>query len=146
MVVGIGVDCVEVERVAKSIARDTFRQRVFSEGERALFEGRSEARVAELAAGCFAAKEAFLKAVGTGLGGFELTDIAALRQLKKSENATGVLEMASPTGVASAVTGKPYFAFTGEAAAYIEREGLAAHLSLTHDGGMVIAFVVLEKE
>lgn len=124
VIAGIGVDMVSVERMKESLGRESFVRRVFSKGEQALFEGRSEDRAAERAAGCFAAKEAFLKAVGKGLGGFGLADIAALRK----------------------DSGAPYFAFTGAAAGYLEENGLTAHLSLTHDGGFAAAFVVLEKK
>lgn len=130
VIAGIGVDCVQVGRVGKSIARESFCLRVFSGAERALWQDKSAARAAELAAGGFAAKEAFLKAAGRGLGGFALPDISALRQK---------VDEAAPTG-------KPYFEFSGKAAAYMEEEKLTAHLSISHDGGMAVAFVVLEKQ
>ena len=71
----------------------------------------------------FAAKEAFGKALGTGLlREFSLEEAQALRD----------------------AGGRPYFAFSGRAAALMERRGLRAHLSLTHEGGFAAAFVVLE--
>ncbi len=123
MISGIGVDCVQLARMQESLARARFAQKVFSEGERALFAGKTEERAGEIAAGCFAAKEAFLKACGRGLGAFALTDIAALRN----------------------DAGAPYYACTGAAAAHLEQNGLVAHLSITHDGGLAIAFALLEK-
>lgn len=129
MIFGIGVDSVQIDRVGKSIARETFLKRVYSEGERAMFAARGEKRRAEMAAGCFAAKEAFLKATGNGLGRFALSDIGALR------------EFATP----EASTGRPYYELTGPAADYLAEHGLTAHLSLTHDGGMATAVAVLEK-
>lgn len=123
MIKGIGVDCTQVERIKKSMQRESFVNRVFSERERELFESRGEKRAAESAAGCFAAKEAFMKACGVGLGGFALADIALLRR----------------------ESGEPYFDLAGTAAAYCEQNSLAAHVSLTHDAGLAIAFVVLEK-
>ena len=71
MIVGIGVDCTSVSRLAASIQRPHFVQRVFGQTEQALLQSRG-GRAAETAAANFAAKEAFLKAVGTGLGGFAL--------------------------------------------------------------------------
>lgn len=124
MIQGIGVDCTQVERIAKSMQRSSFVKRVYSEGEQALFAQRGEKRAAESAAGCFAAKEAFMKACGVGLGGFALADIAALRR----------------------ESGEPYFALTGSAAEHCEKNGITLHLSLTHDAGLAIAFVVLERE
>ena len=53
---------------------------VFAPAEQALLSALGEKRRAETAAANFAAKEAFLKAVGTGLGGFVLCDLAVLRR------------------------------------------------------------------
>lgn len=123
MIAGIGVDCVQVERLEKSMARPGFAKKVFSPKEQALIAGRRGRRIAETAAGCWAGKEAFLKAAGRGLGGFALADIAVLRR----EN------------------GAPYYALGGQAAAWAKARGLMAHLSLTHEGGQAIAFAVLES-
>ena len=76
----------------------------------------------ETAAANFAAKEAFLKACGKGLGGFALAEIAVLRR----------------------ESGAPYYALTGAAAAWLAARGGVAHLSLSHDAGMACAFTVLE--
>ena len=67
MSVGIGVDCTSVSRLAASIQRPHFVQRVFGQAEQALLQSRG-GRAAETAAANVAAKEAFRKAVGTGLG------------------------------------------------------------------------------
>ncbi len=123
MIYGLGVDCTQVERIAKSMAKPHFAARVFSPAERDLFASRGEKHAAESAAGCYAAKEAFLKAAGKGLGGFALAEIAALRQ----------------------ASGAPVFQLSGAAKAWCDENGLTAHLSLTHDAGLAIAFVVLER-
>ena len=78
---------------------------------------------AESAAANFAAKEAFLKACGTGLAGFALNEIAALRDER----------------------GAPYLAFSGRTAEFMETNQLSAHLSLTHEADLAAAFVVLER-
>ena len=124
MIFGIGVDCATIERVEASMQKPHFTQRVFSEGEQALFLQRHGKRAAESAAACFAAKEAFMKAAGVGLGGFALQDIAALRH----------------------ESGAPYLQLSGSAAAFCEENGLTAHLSLTHEHGMAMAFVVLSRQ
>lgn len=74
-VLGVGLDVVEVTRLATSMQRtSTFAEHVFSAAEQA-FGGAGPARSRHFAA-CFAAKEAFLKAVGRGLwNGVPLTDI-----------------------------------------------------------------------
>ena len=78
---------------------------------------------ARAAAACFAAKEAFLKAAGTGLGGFPLAELQALRK----------------------ESGAPYYALEGSAAEWLQAQGLRAHLSLTHEAGLAAAMTVLEK-
>lgn len=123
MVFGIGVDNAAVERFEKKLQNAAFCARVFGPAERALLAGRAGRRAAEGAAGCFAAKEAFLKAAGRGLGGFALTDIETLR----------------------AESGAPYLAFSGEAKGWMEANRLTAHVSLTHDGGIATAVVLLEE-
>lgn len=123
MIYGIGVDCVQIDRIAKSMARPRFAQRVYSAEEQRLFEARGEKRAAEAAAGNFAAKEAFLKAMGMGLGGLSLSDIAALRR----------------------ESGEPYYRLSGGAAALCEEKGLVPRLSITHEGGLAIAFAVVEQ-
>ncbi len=123
MIVGIGVDSAEIARVAKSIRQDTFLRRVFAPEERAVLAQLPEHRRNESAAACFAAKEAFLKAAGTGLGGFALDEIAALRH----DN------------------GAPYYRLSGEAAAYVAQNNITPHLSLTHEAGVATAFAVFER-
>ncbi len=121
MVYGIGMDCVKIARMEKSLASAHFVQRVFSAEERALLAAKG-GRAADSAAACFAAKEAFLKACGKGLGGFPLEEIAALRK----------------------ESGAPYLNLSGSAAAFVREKGLACHLSLSHEAGLAFAYVVLE--
>ena len=65
MITGIGVDMIEVDRVAKKIGKESgFREMVFSKKEIEYCE--SKAKKFEHYAARFAAKEAFLKAIGTG--------------------------------------------------------------------------------
>ena len=76
-----------------------------------------------IAAADFAAKEAFLKAAGTGLAGpFALAEIEAVR-----------LD-----------SGAPAYRFSGRTAEWVARRHLTAHLTLSHDGGMAMAFCLLE--
>lgn len=123
MIYGIGTDLCESTRMERAIARETFLQRVFSEAEQALIDSHTGKRRAETAAANFAAKEAFLKACGRGLGGFALSDIGVLRR----------------------ESGAPYYALSGEAARWAQEQHLTAHLSLTHDAGLACAFAVLEQ-
>ena len=85
--------------------------------------GRSAAHRLASAAANFAAKEAFLKAAGTGLREpFSLCEIEAVR-----------LE-----------SGAPAYHFSGQTAEWMQAHGLAARLSLSHEGGMALAFCALE--
>ncbi|MDL2324804.1 holo-ACP synthase [Ruminococcaceae bacterium OttesenSCG-928-A16] len=124
MTVGIGVDCTQIERIEKSMQKPQFVQRVFAKEEQQLLASLGAKHAAETAAGCFAAKEAFLKAAGVGLGGFALTDIAVLRQQ----------------------SGKPYYQLSGTAAAYCRQNKIMPMVSLTHEGGLAIAFAVFEAK
>ena len=111
-----------------------FEARVFGTGERqalALAECRADPSArrcthrAASAAADFAAKEAFLKAAGTGLREpFSLCEIEAVRQ----EN------------------GAPAYRFSGQTAAWVAQHRLRARLSLSHEGGMALAFCTLEEE
>ncbi|WP_088006165.1 holo-ACP synthase [Indiicoccus explosivorum] len=69
MITGIGLDIVELERIRKLDKRSArLRQRVLTPSELAQYETQPPARRAEFLAGRFAAKEAFAKALGTGIG------------------------------------------------------------------------------
>lgn len=123
MILGVGIDLCEAQRMEKCLQRQAFCDHVFAAGEQALLAGLSGRRRAETAAANFAAKEAFLKAAGTGLGGFALNELALLR----------------------AKSGAPYFELGGGAAAWAEQQGVAVHVSLTHEKGLAGAVVLLER-
>lgn len=125
MIAGIGVDQVVVSRIASLLDRhrDRFLGWVFTAGERADCEG--GVREAEKLAGRFAAKEAVLKALGTGL-------VAGMtwRDVETRADASGV----------------PRITLSGRVVdRFKELGGTALHLSITHDGGTATAFVVVEK-
>ncbi len=73
MIIGLGTDIIEIERVKKSLGRKNFRDNVFTEIEQAYCESRGKNSAASYAAR-FAAKEAFFKALGTGIF-TRLTDV-----------------------------------------------------------------------
>ena len=122
MILGVGADLVRIERMQRSLASPSFMEKVFGPEERALLAAAPPSRRAERAAGCWAAKEAFLKAAGRGLGGFALAEIQALRL---------------PSGA-------PYYALGGAAAAWAAENRARVRLSISHDGGMALAFAVAE--
>lgn len=77
MIVGIGNDIIEVDRIKKAASRDGFIEKYFTELEQQLFEERHQ-NIGTIG-GNFSVKEAVSKALGTGVRGFALTDIEVLR-------------------------------------------------------------------
>lgn len=67
VIVGIGIDIVELERIAHSMKNDRFIERLLTEREQTLAKTYETPRRVEFVAGRFAAKEAYAKAVGTGI-------------------------------------------------------------------------------
>ena len=76
MIVGIGKDIIEIERIEKAILREGFKNKVYTQKELKNIEKRGN-RV-ETYAGIFSAKEAISKAIGTGVREFSLTDLEIL--------------------------------------------------------------------
>jgi holo-[acyl-carrier protein] synthase len=124
LIVGIGVDEVDVERMARSLARTpTLAARLFTDGERAYAAAARPATASQRYAARFAAKEAVLKALGAGLGACGFHDIEVVRA---ESGAPSVALHRAAVGLA--------------AAAGVERW----HLSLTHTDTVATAFVVAE--
>ncbi|MGL5440372.1 MAG: holo-ACP synthase [Filifactoraceae bacterium] len=71
--IGVGVDIIEIDRIAKAISRGKFLERSFTDTEIKYFC--EKGRKAEVLSGIFAAKEAVAKAMGTGFREFKLIDI-----------------------------------------------------------------------
>ena len=76
MIVGIGNDIIEIERIEKAISKESFKNKVYTQRELENIEKRGD-RV-ETYAGIFSAKEAISKAIGTGVRKFSLTDLEIL--------------------------------------------------------------------
>jgi holo-[acyl-carrier protein] synthase len=117
MIVGLGVDIVDVDRFQASLVRTPgLAERLFTPAERAA--GRSERLAAR-----FAAKEAVAKALGAPPG-LSWQDA----EIETSED------------------GAPHLVLRGTVAQAAARRGAGSwHVSLTHDGGMAMAVVVLES-
>lgn len=122
MILGIGTDITEVARIAKSIENNSFKIKVFSVTEIAYCE--SKVNKAENYAARFAAKEAFVKALGTGLRGK-----MAINEIE----------------VVNDQLGKPSIHLLGKTAEnLLDRNIQAIHISLSHVKDMAMATVVLE--
>ena len=76
MIVGIGNDIIEIERIEKAISKEGFKNKVYTERELENIEKRGNRM--ETYAGIFSAKEAISKAIGTGVREFSLTDLEIL--------------------------------------------------------------------
>jgi holo-[acyl-carrier protein] synthase len=124
MIAGIGVDVVHVHRMKRWMTVPGLLERYFNLDELSTVLAKRSGADLSLAAR-FAAKEAFGKALGTGLEGIVLKDIT----VKNRHN------------------GQPEIMLSGTALAALERKGAAIiHLSLTHERDNAIAMVVLEYE
>ena len=76
MIVGIGNDIIEIERIEKAISKEGFKNKIYTQRELKNIEKRGNRT--ETYAGIFSAKEAISKAIGTGVRGFSLTDLEIL--------------------------------------------------------------------
>lgn len=124
MIVGIGIDTVSISRLEKLIELrgEKFLRKVFSQIE--IEEGMKREKNATFFAARFAAREAFVKALGTGFRrGISIRDI----EVKKTD------------------LGRPELSFTARVEDMLKANGIArCHLSITHDGDSAQAIVVLE--
>lgn len=124
MIIGTGVDLAEVARIRASIERygERFTRRIFTERETSYAE--RKANKYERYAARFAAKEAGMKALGTGWsGGITWKDLE----------------------VTNLPSGRPTLTLHGVARAIAARLGVQAiHLSLTHTSEQALAWVLLE--
>ncbi len=124
MIAGLGIDMVEVDRVALKISKNNgFTELVFSEKEIAYCE--SKANKFEHYAARFAAKEAFLKACGTGwTSGSSFNEIEVMNDSE----------------------GKPQISLLGQTAALVDKIGFnKVFVSLSHLKSMASAVVIIEK-
>ena len=122
--IGLGLDLCEVKRIENAIAHTRgFLERYYTPEERDYLAKRGQS-AGQSAAAMFAAKEAFLKALGVGLsGGIAMADVEVMHD-----------------GL-----GCPAYAPGEKAKALMAKKGAkTAYLSLTHDAGIAGAVCVLE--
>jgi holo-[acyl-carrier protein] synthase len=123
MILGIGIDITEVKKIEESIRSETFQRKVFTPAELKSMEG-SKNR-AERLAGKFAAKEAFMKAIGAGL--WQEVWFAQIEVLNDEY-------------------GKPYINVSGEAEVRLKEIGAnQIHTSISHSGGVAVAVAIVES-
>ncbi|MCD8108344.1 MAG: holo-ACP synthase [Oscillospiraceae bacterium] len=112
----VGIDCVDIARIEKSIEIPGFLERIFSENEIAMFM-KKKMNPQTIAAN-FAAKEAFSKSLGTGIRGFKLKEVSVLRD----------------------ELGAPYIELTGKAAEIAGNSQFT--VSITHTETVATAIVI----
>ncbi|MBC5630355.1 holo-ACP synthase [Clostridium sp. NSJ-6] len=121
MILGVGTDIIEIERIKKAIERTPkFLEKTFTGKEIELFK--SKAMKAESIAGNFAAKEAISKAIGRGFRGFAFNDLEVLRD----------------------ELGKPIVNISDKVKEFLEYEEVIFHISISHNKTCAIAFVTME--
>lgn len=121
---GVGIDLCSISRMEKTLqTNDGFLKRYYTQEERAYISAKG-GMGAHSAAAMYAAKEAFLKAVGLGIGrGIRLDEI----------------------GIAHDEMGAPHYALTGAAEEKMQQMGAEkAFLSLSHEADMAAAVCVIE--
>jgi holo-[acyl-carrier protein] synthase len=124
MILGVGVDIVEIQRIKEAINRNNnFLDKVFTSLELDYLKSRNFK--AESIAGRFASKEAVAKALGTGFRGFGLKDI----EIGQND------------------LGKPTVTLKGTADDIASKNGkYNIHISISHSSDNAIAYAVLESE
>lgn len=124
MIVGIGCDIIEIERIARAIKSESFIRRVFTAEEAAYCQRRGQQAAASFAAR-FAAKEAVLKALGTGLREGSLQEIS----------------------VDNDGLGKPLVQLSGHFAMLAKQLGVKnIQISLSHSRDFAVAYVIMEDD
>ncbi len=128
MIYGVGIDSIEIERIKRELTRDSdsFCKSIFTGDEIAYCGRASNLDVkSQRLAGRFSAKEAFFKAIGTGLrDGLHWKDVE----------------------VTNDRLGKPHLVLRNRALEIIEREKISSvHLSISHSKQTATAVVILEK-
>jgi holo-[acyl-carrier protein] synthase len=120
MIIGIGIDAVDIERFRRSLERTpSMHRRLFTDHELAYVAPKADP-VPSLAAR-FASREAVMKAMGLGLGSFGFHEVWVDRR----------------------ESGEPHLNVTGRAAELATERGIAKwHLSITHTDQVAIAYVV----
>ena len=121
MIIGIGTDIIEIERIEIAVKRTKgFINKLFTENEINIFESRGFK--SEVIAGNFAAKEAVSKALGTGFRGFGVKDIEILRD----------------------ELGKPVVNLNSNVYEILKRKDVNIHLSISHNRTSAIAYAGME--
>lgn len=124
MIVGIGTDIVEIVRIKEAVEKNSnFIDKLFTKNEQQYLKSRNMRP--EYIAGRFAAKEAVVKALGTGFSGFEFKDVEIDRT----------------------ASGKPIVVLKGKAKQIAQKFGdYKFYISISHGMDNAIAYAILEVD
>lgn len=124
MIIGTGIDIVEIDRVKNAVDKNPrFLERIFTYNEISYIKSRNNNK--STIAGLFAAKEAVSKALGSGISGFNWTDIEIYKE----------------------TTGKPSVKLLGKARELSDAKGIRnIHISISHNRTNAVAFAVAEDK
>ena len=111
-----GIDIVDIKRIERSLENESFKAKVYGQDELKELKNKK----AESYAGVFCAKEAFAKALGTGIRGFSLCEVQVLHD----------------------EYGAPYFSLSGNAQKIATEKSLKFSLSISHTDTVAIASVI----
>jgi holo-[acyl-carrier protein] synthase len=119
MIYGVGIDIIEIERFEHNLLKQRFHSKVYGqqELEYLLLKNKSESFAAS-----FCAKEAFAKALGTGIKGFKLSEVQVLRN----------------------DIGKPYYKLDGAALLLTQQANITFSLSISHSKHYATAVAIAE--
>lgn len=122
MIMGIGIDLCGIGRISSMVGKESFLKKFFSEQERK-YVAEKGATADTSIAGIYAAKEAFVKAIGTGIMNADLKAVEIIHTQQ----------------------GQPRYNLSGWASAEADKKGMVSiYLSITHDNGVAVAVAVAE--
>ena len=121
MIIGIGTDIIEIERIQKTAHLQSFLNKIYTADEQQLFHTGKYNTMS----GNFACKEAVAKALGTGFSGFTPKDIEVLRNSY----------------------GKPFVnLYNGALSEFNKLKATNIHVSISHNKTQAIAFAVIDRQ
>ena len=124
MIVGVGIDLCEIARMERLLVDGRFLGRFFSQEDQEDMENKGK-RAPDTMAGIYAAKEALVKALGTGFTDTNLQDMVVLHDKY----------------------GAPYYELRGAYALHAAQKNITSlHLSVSHDGGVAAAIAIAERD
>lgn len=148
MIVGTGIDIVELERIKAILERNPrFQDRILTEYERDTFNQLKGQRQIEFLAGRFAAKEALAKALGTGIGKH-----LSFQDIEIRNEPSGKPYFSKLKFIRNDSSNKPYFSklnfispAPSEKPFFAKTDIKQVHLSISHSKQFVIAQVIIEN-